>query len=91
MQAITSYEATLIMEAMEVMFRQNVVMFTGKIPDAKMIEQVVDATFQWFCDLENIVDIIEEEDESDEPDIPDDVDETPTLNNVGRMPMLRHG
>lgn len=76
MQAITTHEATLIMNAMEVMFRQNMVMFTGKIPDAKTIEQVVDATFQWFCDLENIVDIIEEEDEDEEPDIPDDVDET---------------
>ena len=76
MQAITSYEATLIMKAMEVMFRQNMVMLTGKIPDAKTIEQVVHATFQWFCDLENIVDIIEEENEDEKPDIPDDVDET---------------
>lgn len=76
MQSITTHEALMIMDAMRFMFCQDVVTFTEKTPDMDTIEQKVCDAFVLYCEVNDIVRIIEEEDEDEELDIPDDVDET---------------
>lgn len=74
MQAITTHEALMIIDAIKLTFCQDVETFTEKTPDADTIEQKACDIFALYCELNDIVYIIEDEDE--ESDIPDDVDET---------------